>query len=276
MLVVLGLVFEWRGSHKAKDITDREARRLTTQLEATTEKAGEASERAGLAEQRAAEAEKEVEQLRQTNLVLETKLVQLKADTLPRRITQRQKERFIDLLTHGVVSKCPIKVLVALPADSETTHFALKLREMLDEAGFGTNHESIIGVPYLSNVPQEQNYEKPLDWVLAVYFSPTNQPPNFTDPPAVAVLTNAPNGRLYSQMPFASFSQVANARPIELIPSGQRALVGYFPTKQPTLIMFGVSEVLWGIGIRVGLMPSDRGILVKPGEVAFLVPPRIY
>jgi hypothetical protein len=63
MLVVLGLIFEWRGSHKAKDITDREARRLTQQLDAATTSAGE--------------AKKETEQLRKANLELEKATRQL-------------------------------------------------------------------------------------------------------------------------------------------------------------------------------------------------------
>src|SRR6185295_11554478 len=89
-LVVIGLIFEWHGSHESKRITDREARRLTEQLEVTTEIAGVANERAGKANENAAS-------LTKSNLLLQAEVLKLETKLAKRRISPEQTTNFIFL-----------------------------------------------------------------------------------------------------------------------------------------------------------------------------------
>src|SRR5258706_4566779 len=78
--------------------------------------------------------EKRVEQLRHENDVLEKTLQ-------PRRITAQQKKDFIALLDNQ--PKAPVKVFVGL-YDGETINYALQIRRLLDEAGYGSEKKDDI------------------------------------------------------------------------------------------------------------------------------------
>src|ERR1035437_2731673 len=79
-----------------------------------------------------------VEELRSKNIALESKLLELKGALQPRRITREQRGRFIELTK--AIPKFPVKVFVGRE-DSETSNYALQIREMLNSAGFGPGED---------------------------------------------------------------------------------------------------------------------------------------
>jgi hypothetical protein len=78
----------------------------------------------------------EIQQFRSNNLALEAKVLELRAKLEPRTITEKQKEKFTNLLKNA--PKCPVRIHCG-NVDNETRNYAYQLREMLDNAGYGAN-----------------------------------------------------------------------------------------------------------------------------------------
>jgi len=216
-------------------------------------------------------------------------LMNAQSATQARRITPQQRENFIKILSDAHnVSKIPIKVIVGR-TDGETENFALQFREMLDEAGYGTvpsglqaplndpsfkgnilyvtdalpnikipmynesgKYEEIIRIPNLYATPTSGSSQKGPD-VIAI-FSSTNGtmgiPSMFPDRPTIMPMhatTNNPGGGV---------------------------VYAYSPAQNPDKILLGVMEVL----IDDGISTSAGGgkTFLKPGEIAFFIPQKLY
>lgn len=217
-------------------------------------------------------------------------LAEVKAATMPRRITPEQREKFIKiLLEHNNVSKIPIKVIVG-KTDSETENFATQFREMLDAAGYGANAK-----------PAPDEAVK-VDRVVVTSFEPNVEVPPFTSIGKNQEIVRIPDffvtpaqGR-YAQKNsevicmFSSTNGQSSIPNLRLRPTPPSVMVmypnpkiirdpndihyAYHPTQNPDDILLGVSSVLIHVGIRIGNLSGKTPL--KPGEVAFYIPQKIY
>jgi hypothetical protein len=86
------------------------------------------------ANQLAAEANAHAESLRQTNLVLQNRILEAENKIKPRRITLDQATKFKEVL--APFTKGPIPIVTFQTADAETGDFAQQIAQLLSEAGF--------------------------------------------------------------------------------------------------------------------------------------------
>jgi hypothetical protein len=118
--------------------TNLEAKQAGKAAAASYENAAVAKREAGQAKERAANTESNnaallmrVEELRNQNLGLASKVIAAQ----PRRITPKQYTDFIEALRNK--PKGPVRVIVGRE-DSETQTYAAQIRQMLDDAGYST------------------------------------------------------------------------------------------------------------------------------------------
>jgi hypothetical protein len=158
LVLIAGLILEFSEAAKSdKDVSS------------AIERAGIAEQKAGEANERAANSELKVEELRKQNAELAIRLQ-------PRRITQQQKNKFIEILKND--PKCPVKVFVGR-RDAETYNYAVQMREMLNSAGFGTGEDENIRDwgDFTINVPINVFNEKSMDNpIIIVLFGEPNKP----------------------------------------------------------------------------------------------------
>jgi hypothetical protein len=182
-VVVGGLAMEFLGDQFANRIKDERnaksnerAAIAEKQMEGLRKDAGEAMRQAGQANERAGSFEKEAEELRSTNLLLQSRVLELQNTLQPRRITQEQRDQFIALLKD--TPKIPVRVFMGA-YDAETIAYARQIRGLLDDAGYGNGTPGITSIGddtiYVSNigdVGQDApfhfvffgDHNKPLDW----------------------------------------------------------------------------------------------------------------
>jgi hypothetical protein len=136
---------------------------------ASYERAGIAELKAGEANERAANSELKVEELRKQNAELTIRLQ-------PRRITQQQRDKFIELLKNS--PKFPVKIFVGRK-DTETDNYAKQMREMLNCAGFGIGEDEKIRDygDFFISLPVDATNEKSMDSpIFMVLFGEPNKP----------------------------------------------------------------------------------------------------
>lgn len=110
-----------------------------TQASNAVQEAADANARAKKFDADRAIVEKEAEEIRQTNFVLQTELLQLEAKTGPRTITPDERTALLSNL-----KKCPKgKVFVeASILDAEATQYAVQIENVLTNSGFEVDRPS--------------------------------------------------------------------------------------------------------------------------------------
>ncbi|HUA65884.1 MAG TPA: hypothetical protein VME24_08560 [Alphaproteobacteria bacterium] len=206
---------------------------------------------------------------------------------LPRTISQEQREKFIKILSATCnISKIPIKVIVG-STDRETDNFALQFREMLDQAGYGTNATNFatsdenfkkgVGAIYaINSLPDIKVPPRTLDGINqeivrypSVWVAPTQSEQQSADAIAVFPTTN-------DTMPVLAPGEPASVMVFFPDTNGPSSPAGYtyHPTENPNSILLGVANALSCIGISAGHMAGriPGRELLRPGEVAFFIP----
>jgi hypothetical protein len=105
--------------------------------------AAEASAALETVKKERASVELQVEAFRQTNLVLQSKVLELEAKTSPRGFTAQQREIILNHLASVPIvplEKCKVRILYETP-DTEAWLFASRVTGLLREAGFVANFE---------------------------------------------------------------------------------------------------------------------------------------
>ena len=128
-IVVLGLATEFKGNHESQKITGAENARLTTQAAKAIERAGNAEKEAAQANERAAKFEKQAEEIRSTNLVLQTKLMELQVKVNGRTVSQEQLETIRRMTPAGV------QISIVSMMTGEPVDFSRDLAKAFAEAG---------------------------------------------------------------------------------------------------------------------------------------------
>lgn len=272
IVLVVALAVEFLGNEKAMRIADS----INTQLDI---EAGQARKEAGQANERAAKDELAVAVLTSNNLVLQKEVLALNT---PRRIMGEQRDKFITLLCNPHnVSKIPIKVIVG-ESDSETDFFAMQIREMLDITGYGTKpcpfpiitNQSYQGSNFTCSVDNMPFIKGPRPDFLSVYKEIERRPFQFmadasgknrTEIIAVFVVTNQLRRDEWDN-PSISITN---------LPSGKIGYT-YHATKDPNSILFGVVAAFRESGVKVSPTATLTNETVKPGEVAFFIPQKMY
>jgi hypothetical protein len=224
-------------------------------------------------------------QLAQQQLTDAQKAMQeAKSATTPRRITPEQREKFLKiLLEHNNLSKTPIKIIVG-KTDSETENFALQLREMLDAAGYGTDAQPVpneayhtdqmvmtsfepdVAVPSFNSLGKAQE----IDRIPDLFVSPTE--PNQKDVDVIAVFSST---NAFSTAGLADPASVMVFYPNpKMIHDTNDMHYAYHSTRNPDKVLLGAANVLINCGISIG--PMQGNAILRPGEVAFFVPQKIY
>jgi hypothetical protein len=142
ILLVVGLMMEFWEAAKS----DEEIGKLTVQAADSNLAAQQAAKVAGQANERAAKfdadrvmVEKEAEEIRGTNFILQTRLLELEGAMQPRNITSEQHDNFVSFLKDA--PKKPVWVACGNPS-SETINLVSKIREMLNDAGYSVSSHS--------------------------------------------------------------------------------------------------------------------------------------
>jgi hypothetical protein len=183
------------------------------------------------------QSSKVIEDLRTSNLKLEARVIELKAQQQPRRITTEQRARFIEL-AKGIHDKIPVKVITGM-SDNETENFARELAEMIGSAGFGTNQDVVRLPTLIIKQATEKYYDKPYQ--------------------ALAIFCNTNGG-------FPG---------VELLPMNEtNAPMRFIFTHSTDGTWLMLKSTLEEIGIRMGDM-NGNGI-IQPGEVGIFVPQKLY
>jgi hypothetical protein len=147
-LVVVGLAMEFLGDQAAKRISDREAARLNNEAGDARKDAGEAIKQAGMANELAAKfnadrvlVEKEAAEIRQTNFVLQTKLIELEIKAGHRHLTDAQS-KLIENSLQGV-GRGTIRFDCLAIGDEETIKYESELTNFFGRLGFSIELGSI-------------------------------------------------------------------------------------------------------------------------------------
>ena len=214
--------------------------------------------------------------LTHSNLVLQTeigktklelaytqeKLENIKNAIPPRQIPEKQRELFIATLL-GLVEtnsgpKIDIKVFAQEGDDFEANSFADSIRKMLNDAGYGTNREKVIKIP-------------PFTVSLRANLKNARMPPIF------AIFATDNNGNL---IPLSMPSMGGNImtffptkKTVESELGNPKVPTASYFSNNPNDILGGVCNILSYIGFRSA--PLALPGLLKPGEVAFYIPPQV-
>lgn len=200
-------------------------------------------------------------QLEETKLQLvgaNIKLAAIKSAIPPRTIPEKQREIFIaTLLDTNIMSpKIDIKVLVQDVDDPEANSFAISVRAMLNDAGYGTNGEGVIRIKPFSVSLNGGNQRMPK--IFAVFA---------TDNDGKIIPLNMPSmgGCI---MPFLP---TKNAVEAEI--GNPRIPIANFYSTYPNDILGGVRNILNYIGLSTAELAANN--LLKPNEVGFYIPPQV-
>jgi hypothetical protein len=165
LILVGGLAMEFLGDKRARRITDRENRRLTVEAAQALKDAGKANERSRLLESTNIILGTKLEELRSTNLMLQADVLKLKAEAQPRYIAKQKRDEFIQFLDG--TPKGPV-MLGSRHPNWETIDFSNQVESLLTEAGF--------------TVSSKMNYQENTTWfpagiTIGLFIdSPTNKP----------------------------------------------------------------------------------------------------
>ena len=177
-VLVVGLSMEFLGSHNATRIADAENARLSEIGDKAKEAASQANQAAEKAKADRASIELQVERFRQTNLVLQTKALELQAQvsklearTQDRRIGPSTKRAMLDALANIPKGKV---VVAAFQSDREAVAFGKQIADLLNEAGCKatftptvTMNATYTGLVFLVKDPAKR--PKYADVVLSVF-----------------------------------------------------------------------------------------------------------
>ena|ERR1035437_7288458 len=208
--------------------------------------------------------------------VAESKVQELRTALLPRRITSLQRETFIKVLNDpNNVCKSHIRVFVG-KTDQETEHFANDFRKMLNGAGYGTSNEGVEMIPDFSVQPSGA-YDQKLNPIIALFSSPNNEipavPTNHFQWTVSVFYPTEHAGTTNAFFVYSDEDQQLVSRDLDHV-GRLSGTLQYHPVRDPNDILRGVSSVLQFIGIEPGMV-SGHSVL-KPGEIAFFIPQRIY
>jgi hypothetical protein len=259
-LVVAGLAAEFLGDHAAKRISDREAARLNREAGDARKIAGDAELEAGKANERAALIESNSLVLRSNVVALEDKILHVKNAIPPRQISEKQRQLFISTLinTNNVSPKIPIKVIVG-ENDKEAEDFAVAIRKMLTDSGYGTNEEQVVKIQNPKLKPTSN--DAPDSW-----------------PAIFVIFATEDNGE---KIPMTDghfgFGSIGIFNPTTATISAEltnpNVPTVYRYTANPNDIISGICEIFDYMGFRCSEILKSG--MLKPGEVGFYIPPQI-
>lgn len=122
-----------------------EAKVAETNAAASFAQAAEANERAKKFDADRVMVEREAEEIRQTNFVLQAKLLEMQGAIHPREITTENRDTFVGF--SKPFSKKPIWIMTSNAA-GETFDFASAIRKLFDDAGYGSKDWASDKIPY--------------------------------------------------------------------------------------------------------------------------------
>jgi hypothetical protein len=130
LVLIAGLILEFSEAAKSdKDVSVAIVRAGNAEKEA-----GQANERAAKFDADRVMLEKQAEQIRSTNLVLQTKLLELDARTHDRTISPETRRMMLQALADAQIHKGSVTV-AAFQSDREAVTFGKKITDLLNEAG---------------------------------------------------------------------------------------------------------------------------------------------
>ncbi|GEM_PF-6383643 len=238
----------------------------------TDEQAAQANKIAGQANERASSNEVHVATLTADNLILQSnvnatalelvnaniKLAKIKNAIPPRQIDEKKRELFITTLlqTNALSSpKIDIKVFAPDVDDPEVKYFAKLIREMLNDAGYGTNREEIIKIQPL-NLVGGTNERMPQLFVIFATDNNGNKIP----------LSMPGFGGCI--MPFVPSKATVQTE----LTNSQIPIACYFSTN-PNDILGGVRNIFNYIGVSTSELYGTS--ILKPFEVGFYIPQQV-
>ena len=162
------------------------------------------------------------------------------------------------LQTNAGSPKIDIKVFVQDRPDQEANDFANSIRNMLNEAGYGTNGERVIKIPPFVVSPRDESQNVRLPQIFSIYA---------TDKDGKVIPLSMPSmgGNM---MPFFPTKNSVDSE----LGNAKMPVASYF-SNNPNDIFGGVCNILSYIGIRPA--PLDRHDLLNPYEVGFYIPPQV-
>lgn len=181
------------------------------------------------------------------------KLAKIRSAIPPRQIDEKKRELFISTLlqTNSAGSpKIDIKVFVPDVDDPEAKNFAKIIRNMLNDAGYGTNGEDVIKI-------------QPLNPVMGI---------NERMPQVFALFATDNNGK---EMPAGMWGgSIAPGFPTKMsvqveLTNSQIPTLSYY-SSYPSDILGGVRNLLNYIGVPTGELKGAT--ILKPYEVGFYIP----
>jgi hypothetical protein len=186
----------------------------------------------------------------------------LEAEIQPRRIKPFEREHFIEVLNNTNVAKFHIKVLIGA-FDQETMNFAVDFRQMLNDAGYGSNNEHVIQInPAAFTIRPFQNDES-VPQVMALCWSTNRDTSPLENSPGTVVViyptANSPSG-WHMEVPRTQ--------------TNTNILHGYLRGGGPNDVLRGVCNVLDEIGINTGYCSGND--VLEPGEIGFFIPQRNF
>jgi hypothetical protein len=257
IILVVALAVEFLGNFKAIQIAGRINAELHATASQAEKEAGQANERASTNELAAKQLEIQLTETKTELANAETRLVQIKNAIPPRQIPEKQRELFISTLlqTNALSSpKIDIKVFVQDVDDPEAKNFANFIRQMLNDAGYGTNGEEVIKIqPF--NVAGGKNERMPQ--VFAVFATDNNGNKIPLSMPTMGG----------SLMPFYPTKATVQTE----LTNSQIPIANYY-SNNPNDILGGVRNILNYIGISTAELYGVN--FLKPYEVGFYIPPQ--
>lgn len=130
ILLVIGLAVEFIEAAKS----DKELAETKERTAVAVREASQANERAAKFDADRVVIQKQAEEIRSTNFVLQTKLLELEARFRERTITESDGEKFIKLLAN--VPKGNVVVYINGNSGSEVQNYAEQIRQMIGAAGY--------------------------------------------------------------------------------------------------------------------------------------------
>jgi hypothetical protein len=142
-VLIIGLAMEFGGHIRETTILDSSNVTLYGDAKRAERQAGRAYERAAKFDSDRVTVEKEAEQIRQTNFILQVKLLELENRTAQRTITPENREKFIKYLSSA--PKGTVLIYMNTSGGSEIEKYAQRIREMVYAAGYFGNGVNIEG-----------------------------------------------------------------------------------------------------------------------------------
>lgn len=174
--------------------------------------------------------EREVEELREANLLLRSNVVALEIKAKPRRIAPDDKAKFVTFLSN--YPKGPVKVYIGRQ-DDELLDFTRHIRDVLDAAGYGTTNQ-----PGIIPLGENSGYYTPIGEEAVTRVS-------------VFIMFYATNNQIVWPG-------------IEFLPGVEGVGITKVREDDPRAIPVFISQALKEIGVTTGYVATQQ--LLGPGE----------